>query len=39
MSYLIDAIIITGEVLILGFVVIISPMGFIAGALLLGRSE
>lgn len=39
MSYLIDAIIVTREVFILGFVVITSPMGLIAGALLLGSAE
>lgn len=39
MSYLIDAIIVTREVLILGFVVFTSPMGLIAGALMLGSTE
>ncbi len=39
MSYLIDAIIVTREVFILGFVVLTSPMGLIAGALLIGSSE
>lgn len=39
MSYLIDAIIVTREVFILGFVVLTSPMGLIAGALLIGSTE
>ncbi len=39
MSYLIDAIIVTREVFILGFVVITSPMGLVAGALLLSNME
>ncbi|KKM03965.1 hypothetical protein LCGC14_1769120 [marine sediment metagenome] len=39
MSYLIDAVMVTREVFLLGYVVITSPMGLIAGALLLGSSE
>jgi len=39
MSYLIDAIIVIREVFILGFVVLTSPMGIIAGALLIGSTE
>jgi hypothetical protein len=39
MSYVIDAIIVTREVFILGFVVLTSPMGLIAGALLIGSNE
>jgi hypothetical protein len=39
MSYLIDAIIVTREVFILGFVVLTSPMGLMAGALLIGSTE
>jgi hypothetical protein len=39
MSHLIDAIIVTREVFILGFVVLTSPMGLIAGALLIGSTE
>lgn len=38
MSYLIDTIIIVREMLILCFVVITSPMGLIASALLLGNN-
>lgn len=39
MSYLIDAIIIVREMLLLSFVVITSPMALIAGALMLGSAE
>lgn len=39
MSYLIDTIMVTRELFILGFVVITSPMGLIAGALMLGSIE
>jgi hypothetical protein len=38
MSYLIDAIIMVREMQLLCFVVIISPMGVIDGALLLGST-
>jgi len=39
MSYIIDGIMVTREVVILGFVVITSPMGLIASALMLGSME
>jgi len=39
MSYLIDAIIISREVFVLGFVVLTSPIGLIASALLVGSNE
>lgn len=39
MSYVIDAIIFMREMFILCFVVITSPMGLVAGALLMGSSD
>jgi len=39
MSYLIDVIIVTRELFLLGFVVLMSPMGLIASALLVGTTE
>jgi hypothetical protein len=39
MSYLIDAIIVVRELLLLCFVVITSPMAFVAGALMFGSTE
>lgn len=39
MFYLIDAIIMVREMLLLCFVVITSPMGIIAGVMLLGSTE